>query len=93
MVKIGWPGLTVTLVSIYVPPLADPHRTCLGKASLLPTKAASLMELGAVLELLDPQQEPVLIMGNFNACTAILAPSMEGQLPHVSTTPVLNTHG
>ena len=54
MVKIGWPGLLVTLVSVYVPPLTSPHRSYLGEAGLLPTKAASLMELGAVLGLLDP---------------------------------------
>ena len=92
-VKIGWPGFTVTLVSIYVPPLTDPHRTRLGEAGLLPTEAASLTELGAVLELLSPQREPVLIMGDFNARTAALAPSVEGQLPRVSTDPVLNTRG
>ena len=53
-VKIGWPGFTVTLVSINVPPLTDPHRTRLREAGLLPTEAASLTELGAVLELLSP---------------------------------------
>ena len=54
-VKIGWPGFPVTLVSVYVPPLTDPHRTRLGEAGLLPTEAVSLMELGAVLKLLSPQ--------------------------------------
>ena len=66
-VKIGWLGLVVTLVSIYMPPLTDPHTFCLGEAGLLPTKAASLMKLGAVHKLFNPQQEPVLIVGDLNA--------------------------
>ena len=44
---------------------------------LLVLAAASLLELGAVLELLDPQREPVLLMGDFNACTAALALSVD----------------
>ena len=48
------------------------------EAGLLPTEAAALLELGAVLELLDPQHEPVLLLGDFNARTASLAPSVEG---------------
>ena len=83
----------VTLVSIYVPPLTDPHKTRLGEAGLLPTEATSLMELGALLKLLDPQGEPVLIMGDFNACTTALTPSVEDQLPRLSTDPVLNSCG
>ena len=54
-VNIGWPGFTVTLVSIYMLRLTDPHRTRLGEAGLLPTEAASLTELGIVLKLLGPQ--------------------------------------
>ena len=38
VVKIGWPGLALTLVSIYVPPLTNPHRSRIGEAGLLPTK-------------------------------------------------------
>ena len=59
------------------------------EAGLLPTEAAALLELGAVLELLDPQHEPVLLMGDFNACTASLAPSVEGQISRMSTNTVL----
>ena len=36
------------------------------------------MELGAVLDLIDPQWEPVLIMGDLNACTAAFVPTVEG---------------
>ena len=68
----------MTLVSVYIPPLTSPHRSRLVKAGLLPTEAAALLELGAVLELLDPQHEPVLLLGDFNARTASLAPSVEG---------------
>ena len=92
-IKIGWPGLAVTLVYIYMPPQTDPQRTRLGEAGLLPTEAASLTELGAILELLDPQQEPVLILGDSNTRTAALAPSMDGQLPYISTATVLNNCG
>ena len=53
-VKVGWPGFMVTLISVYLPPLTDPHKARLVEAGLLPTKAASLTELGAVLELVDP---------------------------------------
>ena len=49
-VKAGWPGFAVTLVSIYLLPLADPHRARLVEAGLLPTEAASLTELGVVVE-------------------------------------------
>ena len=77
-VKVGWPGFVVTLVSVYVPPLTRPHRGCLVEAGLLPTEAASLLELDSVLELLDPQREPMLLMGDFNARTATLAPSVDG---------------
>ena len=76
-VKVGWLGFEVALVSVYVPPLTDPHRACLVEAGLLPTKAAALTELGAVLELLDPQHDPVLIMGDLNARTAAVAPTVE----------------
>ena len=55
-VKVGWQGFVVTLVSVYLPPLTDPCRFHLGEAGLLPTKAVSLMELGAVLKLLEPQR-------------------------------------
>ena len=53
-IKVGWPGFAVTLISIYLPPLTDPHKARLVEAGLLPTEAASLTELGAVLELVDP---------------------------------------
>ena len=53
-VKIGWLGFEVALVSVYVPPLTDPNKARLVEAGLLPTEAATLTELGAVLELLDP---------------------------------------
>ena len=53
-VKISWLGFEVALVSVYVPPLTDPHKARLVEAGLLPTEAATLTELGAVLELLDP---------------------------------------
>ena len=53
-VKVGWPGFAVTLISIYLPPLTDPHKARLVEAGLLPTEAAFLTELGAVLELVDP---------------------------------------
>ena len=53
-VKVGWLGFEVALVSIYVPPLTDPHKAHLVEAGLLPTEAAALTELGAVLELLNP---------------------------------------
>ena len=76
-VKVGWLGFEVALVSIYVLPLTDPHRARLVEAGLLPTKAAALTELGAVLELLDPQHDPVLVMGDLNACTAAVAPTVE----------------
>ena len=68
----------VTLVSIYLQPLTNLYRSCLGEAGLLPTKAASLIELGAVLELLDPLQDPVLIMGNFNTGIEAATPTIEG---------------
>ena len=76
-VKVGWLGFEVALVSVYVPPLTDPHKSHLVEAGLLPTEAAALTELGAVLELLDPQHDPVLIMGDLNARTAAVAPTVE----------------
>ena len=57
---------------------------------LLPTKAAYLMDLGTVLELLYPKHMPLLIMGYLNACNAALAPTMEGQVSCVSADTVLN---
>ena len=57
----------MTLVSVYIPPLTSPYKVRLVEAGLLPTEAAALLELGALLELLDPQHEPVLLMGDFNA--------------------------
>ena len=83
----------MTLVSIYMPPLTDPHRSHLGEAGLLPTKATYLMKLSTVLELLDHQRELVHIFCDFNACTAALAPSVDCQLPRKSTDTILNTHG
>ena len=59
---------------------------------MLPTEPASLMEMGAMLELLDPQRELVLIMGNLNDYTATLAPNMKSQLPDMSTCTVVNNH-
>ena len=76
--KVGWPGFVVTLVSVYIPPLTSPHKGHLVEAGLLPTEAAALLELGAMLELLDPRHEPVLLLGNFNARTAALAPTIDG---------------
>ena len=52
-VKMGWPGLVLTLVSVNLPPLTNPQRSHLGEAGLLPTKAAFFIKLGTVLELLD----------------------------------------
>ena len=63
------------------------------EAGLLPTEAAALTELGAVLELLDPLCDPVLIMGDLNTHTAALVPTVEDQLPCMSTDKVLNTRG
>ena len=74
-IKVGWLGFLLTLVTVYVPPLTTPHFV---EAGMLPTVAASLMELGTMLKLLDPQCEPLLIMGDLNACTAALAPIVEG---------------
>ena len=48
-VKIGWPRFIVTLVSMYVLPLTNPHRSHLRKSGLLPTKEVLLRKLGAVL--------------------------------------------
>ena len=53
-VKVGWPGFAVTLVFVYVLPLPGPYISQLVESSLLPRKAASLMELGAILKLLKP---------------------------------------
>ena len=92
-VKVGWTGFALTLVSVYVPPLTSPHRSRIVEAGLVPTEAASLMELGAVLDLIDPQREPVLIMGDLNARTAAFVPTVEGQVPRVSADTVLNTRG
>ena len=75
-IKVGWLDFVVTLVSVYIPPLTSPHRACLVKAGLLPIKAVSLLELCAVLEILDLQQEPVLLMGGFKACITALAPTV-----------------
>ena len=63
------------------------------EAGLLPIEAAALLELGAVLELFDPQHKPVLLMGDFNARTASLAPSIKGQISRMSTDTVFNAHG
>ena len=60
------------------------------EAGLLPTEAVALLELGAMLELLNPQPEPILLMGDFNACTASLAPSVKGQISCMSTDTVFN---
>ena len=68
----------MTLVLVYVLPLTSPHRGHLVEVGLLPTVAASLLELGAIFELLDPQQQLVFLLGDFNAHTAALAPTMEG---------------
>ena len=46
-----------------------------------------------MLEMGNPQQEPLLIVGDLNAHTAVLNPTMEGQLLCVSTDTVLNTRG
>ena len=90
-IKVGWMGFALTLVSVYVPPLTSPNRSHIIEAGLVPTEAASFTGLGAVLDLLDPKWEPVLIMGNMNAHTAVFAPTVEGQLPHMSVDTVLNT--
>ena len=76
--RVGWPGFVVTLVSVYIPPLTSPHKGRLVEVGLLPTEAAALLELGALLELLDPRHEPVLLMGDFNARTAALTPTVDG---------------
>ena len=73
--------------------LDNPLKARLVEAGLLPTEAASLTELGAMLELVDPQREPVLLMGDLNACTATLAPLVEGWLPPASIDTVLNAQG
>ena len=54
-VKVGWPDFVATLVLVYIPPLTSKHRGCLVEAGLPPTELASLLELGTLLELLDPQ--------------------------------------
>ena len=77
-VKVGWTGLDLTLVSVHVPALTSPHRSRIVEAGQVPTEAASLMELGALLDLIDPQREPVLIMGDLNAHTAAYVPTVEG---------------
>ena len=66
-VKVGWMGFALTLVSVYIPPLTTLHRSCIVETGLVPTEAASLTELGAVLDLLNPKHEPVLIIGDPNA--------------------------
>ena len=76
-IKVGWTGFLMTLVLVYVPALTAPYRSHLFEAGLLPTEAALLIELGAMLELLGPEHEPVLIMGVLNTCTATFAPSVE----------------
>ena len=62
------------------------------EAGLLPSEAAALLELDTLLELLDPQHELVLLMGDFNAHTSPFTPIVEGQLPRMSTNTVLNPH-
>ena len=83
----------LTLISVYVPPLTSPHRSRIAEAGLVPTEAASLIELGAVLDLLDFKQEPVLIMCDLNARTAAFLPTVEGQVSCVSIDTVLNSRG
>ena len=68
LVKIcGDPGLCECA------PHNQPPQSHLGEAGLLPTEVMSLMELGTIFELLDPQQEPVLIMGDMP--TQLCSPS------------------
>ena len=92
-IKVCWTGFALTLVSVYVPPLTFPHRSCIVEAGLVPTEAVFLTELGTVLDLLDPQRELVLIMGDLNARIVAFAPTVEGQVPRMSINTVLNAHG
>ena len=90
--NVVWMGFMMTLVLVYTPLLTAPHRSHLVETSLLPTEVASVVELGAVLELLSPKCHPVLIIGDLNVHSAVLAPTMQGQVPCVSMDPVLNAH-
>ena len=60
--NVVWMGFMMTLVLVYTPLLTAPHRSHLVEAGLLPTEAASLTELSAVLDLLDPVHETMVIM-------------------------------
>ena len=68
----------MTLLVVYMLPLTAPHLSHLVEAGLLPTKAAYLTEISAVIELLGPNHEPVVIIGGLNAYTTAFAPSVEG---------------
>ena len=85
--------MAVSLVAVYAPPLSHTHRVCLEEAGLPPSEESTLTELAVVMELLSPVEEPVVVMGDLNAHTASLHPTVEGQLPRQSSDSIVNTRG
>ena len=85
--------MAVSLVAVYVSPLSHTHTACLEEAGLPPSEESTLTELAAVLEMLSPLEEPVVVMGDLNAHTASLHPNVEGQLPRQSSDTTVNAQG
>ena len=73
---------------------AHTHRVCLGRpGGGPPSEESTLMKLAAVLEMLSPLKEPVVVVGDLNAHTASLHPNVEGQLPRQSSDTTVNARG
>ena len=85
--------MAVSLVAVYAPPLSHTHRVRLEEAGLPPSEESALTELAAVLEMLSPLEEPVVVMGDLNARTASLHPNVEGQLHRQSSDSTVNARG
>ena len=85
--------MAVSLVAVYAPLLSHTHRACLEEAGLPPSEESTLTELAAVLEILSPLEQPMVVMGDLNARTASLHPNVEGQLPRQSSDTTVNAQG
>ena len=85
--------MAVSLVAVYAPPLSHTHRVRLEEVGLPPSEESTLTELAAVLEMLSPLEDPVVVMGDLNARTASLHPNVEGQLHRQSSDSTVNARG
>ena len=80
-------------MAAYLPPLSTAWWAVLDSLSVLPQEELALDPLHSVLMDIPCTEEPVVVVGDLNACVASRCPDLPGHPPRTLVDPVVNSRG